>query len=129
MIRRHFVRVLLGSLGATQWVTAHVRAQTATPPRKPDLADAAAGTYAGDVISDSKGSSKSDVTVVVTRIGKDLVRVTSDYPRLPVVEVPLTRAMGKILQQKGDSVFLLDPAKSRLDLTFNGEVSWSGTRA
>ena len=98
--------------------------------RKPDLGDAAEGTYEGDVISDSKGSSKSGVTLTVTRIGKNLVRVASDYPRLPVVEVPLTLAMGKILQARGDSVFLLDRAQSpaKLDVSFRNEVSWSGQR-
>jgi len=98
--------------------------------RKPDLADAAEGTYLGDVISDSKGSSQSGVTLTVTRVGPNLVRVNADYPRLPVVQVPLTQAMGKILQARGNSVFLLDRAKSpaQLDVTFLGEVSWSGQR-
>ncbi len=58
----------------------------------------------------------------------DVVRVSSDYPRLPVVEVPLTGAMGKILQQRGDSVFLLDPKTGRLDMSFMNEVSWAGSR-
>jgi hypothetical protein len=100
------------------------------PRRKPDLGDAAEGSYAGDVISDSKGSSRSGVTLTVTRIGKDLVRVESDYPRLPVVEVPLTLAMDKILQASGDSVFLLDRSQSpaKLDVSFRNEVSWSGVR-
>ena len=100
------------------------------PKRKPDLGDTAEGTYEGDVISDSKGSSQSGVTLTVTRIGKNLVRVTSDYPRLPVVEVPLTLAMGKVLQARGDSVFLLDRSHSpaKLDVTFLSEVSWSGVR-
>lgn len=98
--------------------------------RKPDLGDAAEGVYEGDVISDSKGASKSGVTLTVTRIGKNLVRVTSDYPRLPVVEVALTQAMGKILQARGDSVFLLDrsQAPAKLDVSFHNEVSWSGFR-
>ena len=75
-------------------------------------------------------SSQSNVTLTVTRVGVNLVKVTSDYDRLPVVTVPLTRAMGRILQARGDSVFLLDPTKepTSLDVTFNGEVSWSGTR-
>ncbi len=100
------------------------------PKRKPDLGDAAEGSYQGDVISDSKGSSRSGVTLTVTRIGKNLVRVTSDYPRLPVVEVPLTLAMGKILQARGDSVFLLDRSQTpaKLDVSFFNEVSWSGLR-
>lgn len=100
------------------------------PRRKPDLGDTAEGIYEGDVISDSKGSSRSGVTLTVTRIAKNLVRVTSNYPRLPVVEVPLTLAMGKILQARGDSVFLLDRSQSpaKLEVSFLNEVSWSGLR-
>jgi hypothetical protein len=106
------------------------QAQSPAPKRKPDLGDAAQGVYSGDVISDSQGSSQSNVTLTVTRVGPNLVKVTSDYERLPVVTVPLTRAMGRILQARGDSVFLLDPTKAptSLDVTFNGEVSWSGTK-
>ncbi|RZJ11215.1 MAG: hypothetical protein EOP39_06870 [Rubrivivax sp.] len=100
------------------------------PKRKPDLGDAAEGAYEGDVISDSKGESRSGVTLTVKRIGKNLVRVTSTYPRLPVIEVPLTLAMGKVLQARGDSVFLLDRSHSpvKLEVSFNNEVSWSGQR-
>ena len=98
--------------------------------RKPDLADAAEGTYFGDVISDSKGASRSDVTLTVTRIGANRVRITSDYSRLPVIEVALTGAMGRILNRGGDTSFLLDRSKgeARLDVSFLSEVSWSGTR-
>jgi len=127
MMRRHCVRLFLVSAAATL-LPIGARAQSAPPARKPDLADAAAGTYAGDVVSDSKGSSRSDVTLTVTRVRKDVVRVSSDYPRLPVIEVPLTGAMGKILQQRGDSVFLLDPKTGRLDVSFLNEVSWAGSR-
>jgi len=107
-----------------------IAAPASAPKRKPDLGDAAQGTYAGDVISDSKGSSRSGVTLTVTRVGKNLVRVTSDYPRLPTVEVTLTSAMGKILQAHGNTVFLLDRGKNPpgLDVSFNNEVSWSGVR-
>ena len=128
MTRRHFAKMLLATSGAALWPVAAVYAQSGPPVRPPDLADAAAGTYVGDVISDSKGSSKSDVTLTVTRIGKNVVRVTSDYPRLPTVDVVLTSAMGKILQQRGDTVFLLDRANAHLDVSFMNEVSWAGTR-
>lgn len=94
--------------------------------RKPDLADAVAGTYVGDVISDSKGSSRSNVTLTVTRTGPNTVQVSSDYPRLPVITVPLTTAMNTIQQAKGDSVFLYDRGKRSLDVSFLNEVSWSG---
>ena len=128
MSRRQFAKLLLAVSGAALWPMAAVHAQSGAPVRPPDLADAAEGTYVGDVISDSKGSSKSDVTLTVTRIGKNVVRVSSDYPRLPTVDVALTSAMGKILQQRGDTVFLLDRANARLDVSFMNEVSWAGTR-
>lgn len=127
-LRRSDVVRFAAAVLAAPWA---LRASAGIEPRnKPDLGDDAEGTYEGDVISDSKGPSKSGVTLTVTRIGKDLVRVTSDYPRLPVVEVPLTLAMGKILQARGDSVFLLDRAQSpaKLDVSFRNEVSWSGQR-
>ena len=125
--RSDFIRFTVAALAAP-WVLRVAAADD--PRRKPDLGDAAEGTYEGDVISDSKGSSKSGVTLTVTRVGKNLVRVTSDYPRLPVVEVPLTLAMGKILQARGDSVFLLDRSASpaKLDVSFRNEVSWTGQR-
>jgi len=106
------------------------QAQSAPAKRKPDLGDAAQGVYSGDVISDSKGSSQSGVTLTVTRVGPNLVKVTSDYERLPEITVPLTRAMGKILQARGESVFLLDPSKDPpgLDVSFHNEVSWSGSK-
>ena len=128
MTRRQFAHVLLASSVAALLPTLAVNAQSGPPVRPPDLADAAAGTYVGDVISDSKGSSQSDVTLTVTRIGKNVVRVTSDYPRLPTVDVALTSAMGKILQQRGNTVFLLDRANAHLDVSFLNEVSWAGTR-
>ena len=100
-------------------------AQSDSPQRQPDLADVAQGTYFGDVTSDSKGSSRSDVTV--TRIGKNRVRITSDRARLPPVDVPLTRAMDKILSASGPTAFFRDRSKTpmRLDIGFIDEVSWA----
>jgi len=105
-------------------------APSEVPPHAPDLGDVAQGRYVGDVISDSRGSSRSHVTVTVTRIGINLVRITSDYPRLPIVDVPLTSAMDKIVQAQGDTVFLLDRAQrpARLDVSFLNEVSWAGVK-
>jgi hypothetical protein len=124
MRRRLAFALSLGLLAAPVWAAEEL------PKRKPDLGDAAEGRYVGDVISDSKGSSRSGVTLTVTRIGKNHVRVTSDYPRLPAVEVHLEMAMGKILQSRGDTVFLLDrsSAPAKLDVSFHNEVSWSGRR-
>jgi hypothetical protein len=125
-LSRRFIAAGLAALVLPVAAAAHAEAAK----RKPDLGDAAQGVYSGDVISDSQGSSQSGVTLTVTRVGVNLVKVTSDYPRLPVVTVPLTRAMGKILQARGNSVFLLDPAKDPpgLDVSFNNEVSWSGSK-
>ena len=98
--------------------------------RKPDLGDVAEGRYFGDVISDSKGPSHNDVTLIVTRTGVNRVRITSDYPRLPVVEVALQRALDKIVQSRGNTAFVYDWAKkpARLDVSFDNEVSWSGNK-
>ncbi|MBU1376801.1 MAG: hypothetical protein KKA30_12590 [Alphaproteobacteria bacterium] len=98
--------------------------------RKPDLADAVAGTYAGDVISDSKGSSRSNVTLTLTRSGPNTVTVTSNYSRLPVINVPLEAVMGNIQHtSRADSVFVYNRAKKQLDVTFQNEVSWSGFKS
>jgi hypothetical protein len=58
------------------------------------------------------------------------VRITSDYPRLPVVEVTLQRALAMIVQARGNTVFVYDWAKkpAKLDVSFDNEVSWSGTK-
>ncbi len=98
--------------------------------RQPDLGDVAEGRYFGDVISDSKGSSRNDVGLTITRTGLNRVRITSDYPRLPVVEVSLQRALDKIVQSRGDTAFVYDWSKkpAKLDVSFNNEVSWSGTK-
>lgn len=92
-----------------------------SPQRKPDLGDVVAGVYEGDVTSDARGSSQSGVTITVERVGKNLVKVSSDYSRIPTVTIPLTQAMSSILAAKGDAVFVIDRAKDpkRLDLTID----------
>jgi hypothetical protein len=93
-----------------------------------DLAAAVAGSYSGDIISDSRGSSLSGVTVTVTRVAPNTVSVAASS-RLPTFAVKLTRAMSTIQQVSGDNVFLVDTSKSpwSLDVTVDG-ASWSGTR-
>lgn len=94
--------------------------------RKPDLADAVAGDYHGDVISDSQGSGHDDVSLTLTRVGPNEVSISSDYPRLPVVTVRLERAMSQIVNRGGDTAFVYNAGK--LDVSFHNEVSWSGHR-
>jgi hypothetical protein len=102
----------------------------ARPAHRTDLADTVAGSYAGDVISDSQGSSRENVALDVTRVGPNSVRITSPYTRLPPITVRLTSATGRIVNAGGDSPFVFDPTRNppHLDVSFNNEVSWSGQR-
>ncbi|MDQ2734518.1 MAG: ECF-type sigma factor [Pseudomonadota bacterium] len=130
MQRRLALHALTMPMAAALAPTAFAQAMQKPRERKPDLGDVAEGRYAGDVISDSKGSSRQGVTLTLTRVGVNRVRIDSDYPRLPVVEVTLTRALDKIVQTRGNTAFVYDPAKkpTRLDVSFNNEVSWSGSK-
>ncbi len=95
---------------------------------KPDLADAAQGTYSGDVISDSRGAGHQNVTITVTKTGPNTVSVSSDYSRLPTFTAKLAKYMSTIQKTgSGTEVFLLDLSKSpkHLDVT-DDQASWSG---
>ncbi|MEQ1519173.1 MAG: hypothetical protein ABL931_22070 [Usitatibacteraceae bacterium] len=130
MQRRNFIQRLTLAFGVGLLPAIGANAQSEKPKRKPDLGDVAEGKYFGEVISDSKGSSKAEVTLTVTRIGVNMVRITSDYARLPIIEVKLTKAMDKIVHASGATAFVLDRAKSpaRLDVSFLNEVSWAGDK-
>lgn len=95
-----------------------------------ELAGLAAGVYRGDVVSDARGGSRSDVTVTIARVTHRKVRITSDYPRLGAVEIELDRA-GQTLQAAGSSaLFLLELGKNPPQLHYNpdGEVAYIGQR-
>ncbi len=94
--------------------------------RKPDLADAVAGQYHGDVVSDPQGTAHPDVTLTLTRVGPNTVSIASDYARLPAITVRLERAMSQIVNRGGASAFVYNAGK--LDVSFNNQVSWSGHR-
>jgi hypothetical protein len=102
-------------------------AQPQQPAAPPDLATTLEGVWVGDVISDSRGSSRSDVMVTIRRTSRNTIAITSDYARLPAVTVTLTRAMQTILAAEGDTVINYDIAKDTkaLGITFKGEVAWS----
>lgn len=102
---------------------------SAQPARKPDLADAVAGTYFGDVISDARGSSRSDVTITVTRVGPNTIQVTSDYRRLPEFTTKIERVADTVQQIGTAQVFLLERARTpqRLNITVD-DASWAGER-
>jgi len=128
-----FARVLSIGVLAAGLVWGAAEAKGAKPPTRPDLADAAAGEYAGDVISDARGSSHEGVRITVTRVGPNTVSVHADYPRLPTFTTRLTRAM-QTIQNTGPNapgtVFLLDLSKSPhgLDVTID-DASFSGAKA
>lgn len=73
-----------------------------------DLADKAAGTYRGAIVSNRKDATRSDTTVTVTRLERDRVRVSSSNSRLGSVEVRLKRKEKQIVHDGGDTPFALD---------------------
>ena len=121
--------LVIGAAAMAVPTAAAQRAGGTVRAARADLADMAAGAYAGDVISDARGSSRSGVRIVVTRIAPNQVRVTADYPRLPDFTTRLTRAMDTIQNSSGDQVFLLDLSKSPRSLMVTvDDASWAGTK-
>ena len=122
---------ILKSAAAVSAALLAMAAPAASAPARPspDLADLVQGRYSGDVISDARGASQSDVHLVVTKVGPNQVEIGSDYKRLPVFRAKLTRVMQTIQNSGGNQLFLLDLAKSphRLDVTVD-DASWSGIR-
>ncbi|WP_380874919.1 hypothetical protein ACFB49_02190 [Sphingomonas sp. DBB INV C78] len=119
--------LLLGGPSAVMIQTA--AAAEAEVKRAPDLADQLTGTYEGDVISDARGSSRSGVTITVTRTGKNMIQVASDYARIPTVSIRLTKAMDSIIAADGPYVVVVNTAAdaARMDLTID-DASWSGRK-
>ena len=94
-----------------------------------DLADTAAGVYYGSVISDARGSGRSNVSIFVTKTGPNTISVTSDYGRLPPFTIRLTRAMNTIQQVGTSVVFLLNLSRDPRGLDINDDdASWSGSK-
>jgi len=96
----------------------------------PGLADLVVGRYHGDVIADSKGSSRSDIAVTVTRIDRATVRVSSDYRRIGAIDVNLTRNGNQVFAADGDTPFIVDLDRSPPTLVFDphSELAYRGTR-
>lgn len=99
-------------------------------PVAPGLADLVVGTYRGDVIADSQGSSRSDIEVTITRVDRATVRVSSDYRRIQPVDVNLTRNGNQIFAADGNSPFIVDLDRSPPTLVFDprSELAYRGTR-
>lgn len=115
--------LLLGAPVAAQRAGGTVKAARA------DFADMAKGTYAGDVISDARGSPRRGVRLTVTRTGPNQVEVTSDYARLPAFTARLIRTTDALQDAGGSATFLLDLVTSPrvLRVTVDG-ASWAGTK-
>jgi hypothetical protein len=106
-----------------------VAAVQAAPAPRIDIADSVAGTYFGSVISDARGSSRSDVTITVEKVAPGTVRVTSDYARLPAFTTRIERVADTVQQSGTDVVFLLETARvpQRLYVTVD-DAAWAGER-
>ena len=105
-MRRSFCLAALLSMAMAP--VAATLAQPGEQSHPADLADFAAGTYHGDVISDARGASRSGVTVVVRKVAPNEVEVSSDYTRIPTVRIRLTQAMSSVIADGADYVFLID---------------------
>ena len=106
-------------------------AEAAAPPgAAADLAALVVGRYAGAVIADAEGGSRSDVDVTVTRVDRTTVRITSSYSRLDTIDVSLTRVGNQVLQAAGDTPFVVDLDRHPPTLIFDphGVVAYRGTK-
>ncbi len=94
-----------------------------------DLAGSVAGTYDGEVVADSKGSSRSNVVVTIARLDPTTVRITSSYPRIGAIDVELTQIHEQVLNASGDTTFIVDLAATprTLSLDPHGELAYRGT--
>ncbi|NMQ28203.1 toll/interleukin-1 receptor domain-containing protein [Candidatus Accumulibacter phosphatis] len=94
-----------------------------------ELADAVVGDYWGEVISDSRGSSRTHIGVTVRKLGPNRVRATSSYDRIGTVDVELTQIDKQILSTGGDTPFMVDlgAAPPTLLLNPHNELAYRGT--
>jgi hypothetical protein len=127
MLRAAFGLSLLAAL-TLAGPTSFANAKTMAKP-KVDLAEMVQGSYSGDVISDARGSSRSDVEVTLTKTGPNTISVVSDYGRIPQRTFKLTKVMSTIQNVGGTEVFLLELEKSPPQLTLTiDDASWSGRK-
>lgn len=100
------------------------------PEQIGELADLVAGNYQGEVIADSKGSSRSDIAVTVAKIDRLNVRVASDYQRIGAVEITLTRTGNQIINAGGATPFMVDLDHNPMTLLLDprGEIAYRGIK-
>lgn len=128
-----FIRTTQPSISSEVRTSDEVRTSSEVRPpgvREPaEIADSVAGTYYGDVVSDSEGSSQTDVTVTIAKVGKRRVRITSDYARLGDAEVELSLAGNVIVSTGSGAALSLDMDKTPPRLDYNpGGVAYVGEK-
>ena len=89
-----------------------------------------AGTYLGAVVSDSKGSSRSDISVTLQALASNRVRASSSYQRIGSVDIELTQIGAQVLSVGGDSTLIVDLGVTPPTLLLNprGELAFHGAR-
>jgi hypothetical protein len=94
------------------------------------LVDTIVGTYLGEVIADSKGSSRSGVSVRLEKLSADTVRVSSPYARIGSLDISVMPMQGKVSNAGGDTPLLVDLEASPPTLVLDprGELAFRGTR-
>lgn len=96
------------------------------------LADLVVGTYSGSVVWDTKGPSRSDIDVTVTKLDRYTVRVTSDYQRIVPTDITLSRYGNMLQNAGGNTLFGVDLDKDPLPLSLatygEGAFGYGGTR-
>lgn len=93
------------------------------------LAASVVGTYLGDVVADSKGSSRRQVVVSVTPLADGKVRIASSYERIGSVDVELQQVGDTITNVGSEHVLRVDlSAKPRaLEWNPHHELAYAGT--
>ena len=115
---------LAGAIAAPLPLIAPSPAVAANPVQKKlDLADRVVGIYEGAVTSDSRGSSRNNITITITKIGRNMVEISCDYARIPSRRIQLEQVADSIQAVSGsDITFLVELQRdpNRIDLYIDG---------
>jgi hypothetical protein len=99
-------------------------------PETADLTSTLDGIWFGNIMSGS-GSAQSTVAITITRVGPNIIKITSDSKRLPEVTVPLqSTPQGQITARLGDTAILYEPRRNppTLEVNFRQYIEWLGIR-
>lgn len=101
------------------------------PAPQQDLAAQVAGVYDGAIVADSKGPSRNGVTVTLTRLDADHLRVSSAEPRIGTLELRVARDDTTVRNDGGPHLLAVALDKTPLQLALNPrdmELSYTGNR-